>query len=234
MLKLQAMKGLTREKVDGLRGELFHMILFSMAWMLIGEQVFNFRDYALGAGVVLAVVVWLALYSNRLYEVEDRLPPDGGTVDRKGGPEAGKGGPGDGKSGPGGRIGEPAGRNGAPGGRKRMRRDQLFAGILFFEGVAILVTWILLLNWGHSNWMISMCALVAGLHFFPLAWSIHQQSYYFLGIWTSLVAITGYWLIRSGNLIDHDANVLVAYGCAAASVVDGVVVVIRTRNLIRS
>ena len=111
--------------------------------------------------------------------------------------------------------------------------DQLFAGILFFEGVAILVTWILLLNWGHSNWMISLCGLVAGLHFFPLAWSIHQNSYYFLGIWTCLVAMTGHWLIRSGNMIDHDANVLVAYGCALAAIVDGVVVIIRTRNLIK-
>ena len=194
------MKGLTREKVDGLRGELFHMILFSMAWVLIGEQVFNFRDYAVGAGVILAVVVWLALYSNKLYEVEDELPPEDAAGNRN---------------------------------RKGMRRDQLFAGILFFEGVAILVTWILLLNWGHSNWMISLCALVAGLHFFPLAWSIHQNSYYFLGIWTCLVAMTGYWLIRSGNMIDHNANVLVAYGCAAASAVDGIVVVIRTRNRIK-
>lgn len=192
------MKGLTREKVDGLRGELFHMILYSMAWVLIGEQVFNFRDYAVGAGVILAVVVWLALYSNKLYEVEDELPPED-----------------------------------AAGNRKGMRRDQLFAGILFFEGVAILVTWILLLNWGHSNWMISLCALVAGLHFFPLAWSIHQNSYYFLGIWTCLLAAVGYWLIRSGNMIDHNANVLVAYGCAAASAVDGIVLVIRTKNRIK-
>jgi len=33
------------------------MILISMAWVLIGEQVFNFRDYAVGAGVILVVVV---------------------------------------------------------------------------------------------------------------------------------------------------------------------------------
>lgn len=192
------MKGLTRQKVDGLRGELFHMILFSMAWVLIGEQVFNFRDYAIGAGVILAVVVWLAIYSNKLYEIEDTLPPAEATAERK-----------------------------------EMRRDQLFAWILFFEGVAILVTWILLLNWGHSNWMISLCALVAGLHFFPLAWSIHQNSYYILGIWTCLLAAVGYWLIRTGQLIDHDANVLVAYGCALGSAIDGVGVIARTRDEIR-
>jgi hypothetical protein len=192
------MKMLTRQKVDGLRGELFHMILFSMAWVLIGEQVFNFRDYAVGAGVILILVVWLAIYSNTLYDLEDRLPPEDATAERK-----------------------------------EMRRDQLFAWILFFEGVAILVTWVLLLNWGHSNWMISLCALVAGLHFFPLAWSIHQNSYYILGIWTCLVAAAGHWMIRSGQMIDHDANMLVAYGCAIGAAIDGLGVIVRTRKLIK-
>jgi hypothetical protein len=201
-LKLHAMKGLTRQKVDGLRGELFHMILFSMAWVLIGEQVFNFRDYAAGAGVILVLVVWMALYSNKLYEIEDRLPPAEATAE-------------------------------AAAERKGMRRDQLFAWILLLEGIAILVTWILLLNWGYSSWMISLCALVAGLHFFPLAWSIHQESYYILGIWTCLLAAAGYWMIRSGRMIDHEANLLVAYGCALGSAIDGLGVIVRTRNLIR-
>jgi len=192
------MRGLTRQKVDGLRGELFHMILYSMAWVLIGEQVFNFRDYAVGAAVILVVVVWLALYSNKLYDLEDSLPPEGPVADRK-----------------------------------EMRRDQLFAWILMFEGVAILVTWILLLNWGYTSWMISLCGLVAGLHFFPLGWSIHQPSYYILGIWTCLLAAVGYWLINTGRLIDHEANVLVAYGCAAGSAIDGIGVVVRTRHLIK-
>ena len=157
--------------VDGLRGELFHMILYSMAWVLIGEQVFNFRDYAVGAGVILVVVVWLALYSNKLYEIEDKLPPEGPVSERKG-----------------------------------MRRDQLFAWILFLEGVAILVTWVLLLNWGYSSWMISLCGLVAAV---------------------------GFWLIKTHHLIDHEANLLVAYGCAAGSAIDGIGVVVGTRHWIR-
>ena len=101
-LNRNAMRVLTRQKVDRLRGELFHMILFSLAWVLIGEQVFNFRDYAAGAAVILAVVVWLALYSEKLYELEDKLPPEGSVVKRK-----------------------------------EIRRDQLFAWILFFEGAAL-------------------------------------------------------------------------------------------------
>ena len=197
-LNCNAMRMLTRQKVDGLRGELFHMILFSMAWVLIGEQVFNFRDYAVGTAVILAVVVWLALYSNKLYEMEDKLPPEAPESERKG-----------------------------------MRRDQLFAWILFLEGVAILITWVLLLNWGHSSWMISLCGLVAGLHFFPLGWSIRQNSYYILGLWTCLIAAVGFWLIKTNHLIDHDANLLVAYGCAAGSAIDGIGVILRTRHLKR-
>jgi hypothetical protein len=196
-LKRKAMKGLTRQKVDGLRGELFHMILFSMAWVLIGEHVFNFRDYAAGAVVILTIAVWLALYSNKLYQLEDKLPPEGPVAERK-----------------------------------EMRRDQLFAWILFFEGVAILVTWILLLNWGYTSWMISLCGLVAGLHFFPLGWSIHQNSYYILGVWTCLLSAVCYGLMDTGHLIDDDANLVVAYGSAAGAAIDGIGVVIRTRHLI--
>jgi hypothetical protein len=81
------------------------MILFSMAGVLSGEQVFNFRDNAVGAAVILAVVVWLGVHSNKLYELEDKLPPEGPVADRK-----------------------------------EVRRDQLFAWILMFEGVAILIT----------------------------------------------------------------------------------------------
>jgi len=197
-LNCNAMRGLTKQKADWLRGELFHMILFSMAWVLIGEQVFNFRDYAVGMAVILAVVVWLAIYSNKLYELEDKLPSEGPVAERK-----------------------------------EVRRDQLFVWILIFEGAALLVTWTLLLKWGYSSWMISFCGLVAGLHFFPLGWSIHQNSYYILGVWTCLVAAVGYWLINTGHLIDHDANVLVACGCAAGSAIDGIGVVVRTRHLIK-
>jgi hypothetical protein len=114
-----------------------------------------------------------------------------------------------------------------------MRNDQLFAWILVFEGIAILVTWILLLNRGYSSWMISLCGLVAGLHFFPLAWSVHQNSYYLLGIWTCLLSAAGYWLISTGHMVDRDANVLVADGCAAGSAIDGLGVIVRTRQLIR-
>ncbi len=70
------MKALTQGKVEGLRGELFHMILFAMAWVFIGEYSFNFKDYAVPGMLVLLMVVWLAIHSIKLYELEDSLPED--------------------------------------------------------------------------------------------------------------------------------------------------------------
>jgi hypothetical protein len=193
------LRKLTKTEVEGLRGELFHMILFSMAWALIGEYLLHFRDYAIGAGLVLLVVIRLALYSIKLYDLEEEIE-DNVVFDLS---------------------------------RKEIKQDRFYALILIFEGVAILVTWVLLLNFGHQNWLISGFALIAGLHFFPLARVIHQKSYYFLGIWLCILAIAGYTLISSGKMEEYFVNTLVAYGCAAGSLIDGIVIMQRTRKAIQ-
>ena len=186
---------LTKSDVEGLRGELFHMILFSMAWALIGEYSLNFRDYFLGAGLVLLVVIFLAIYSIKLFNLEDSLKDEAA----------------------------------AAGDRKEFKRDRSYALILVFEGAAILVTWILLLNFHHQDWLISCFALIAGLHFFPLARLIRQHSYYFLGTFICILAVAGYLLLSLALVADHNVNTLVAYGCAAGAAVDGVRIMMRTR-----
>ena len=189
---------LTRNIVEGLRGELFHMILFSMAWALIGEYILDFKDYAAGSVITLIVVVILALYSTRLYDLEDDL-------------EEGYDGTADGEN-------------------KLMRRARLYALILVFEGIAVLVTWMILLNGGRDSWIVSAFALIAGLHFFPLAWLIRLGSYYVLGAWLCLLAAGGYWLIYSGFAGDSFINMIIAYGCAAGGLIDGIVIMMRTRR----
>lgn len=154
---------------------------------------------ASGAMLVLVVVVRLALYSIKLYDLEEGLD-----------------------------------RNmTAATDNKEIKRDRLYALILVFEGVAILVTWILMLNFGRTSWLIPGFALIAGLHFFPLAGVIRQNSYYLLGIWICILAVSGYLLISSGALEDYYANTLVAYGCAAGAVIDGMVIMRRTHNRLR-
>jgi hypothetical protein len=191
-------KELTKTDVESLRGELFHMILFSLAWALIGEYVLDFRDYAIGVGLILAAVVGLALYSIKLYQLEDDLP---GVV---------------------------AFEN-----RRVLKQDRLYALIFVFEAVAIFVTWGLILKLGHDNWLICCFALIAGLHFLPLAWVIHQRSYYVLGVWITALSVAGYLLLSSARVADYYANTLVAYGCAAGAAIDGIGIVLKTRKALR-
>lgn len=183
---------MTRQRAELLRGELFHMILFSMAWILIGEYLLHFRDYALGAVITLIVVVALAFYSIKLYDLEDELSP------------------GDGKAG-------------------EMRTDRLYSLILVFEGIAVLVTWVILLNRGYDRWVIAAFAAIAGLHFFPLARVIRLRSYYALGAWICIVAAVGYWLMNSGIVNQEAASTIIAYGCAAGALVDGLAIMARSR-----
>lgn len=175
---------LNKNDLERLRGELFHMILFSMAWVLIGEYLLHFRDYAIGAGLTLIIVVALALHSIKLYDLEDDLPSD---------PAA-----------------------------KENKADKRYALIMIFEGIAVLITWIILLNRGFDNWVIAAFAAIAGLHFFPLARVIRLRSYYALGAWICVMAITGYLLINTGAAKPETANAIIAYGCAAGALVDGI------------
>jgi hypothetical protein len=192
------MKDLTKRDVEALRGELIHMLLFSVAWAVIGEYTINFRDYFLGGGLVLLVVVFLALYSIKLYDIEDTLRDKIASAEDA----------------------------------KESKRDSSYMLIFVFEGAAILVTWILLRKFHHKNWLISGFALVAGLHFFPLARLIRQNSYYFLGAWICILAVAGYLLLSSGVMEDLNVNTLVAYGCAAGAAIDGIGIMIRTRGML--
>jgi hypothetical protein len=194
------MNKLTRMSVEGQRSELFHMIIFAMPWVMIGEYSWDFSDYALGAVLVLIMVVWLGLYSIKLYELEDKLPEEDLTNHR---------------------VRSPAQEN---------RRQWLFTFIFILEGMAILITWMILLKWHREHWLIPCFAFIAGVHFFPLAGVIKHNSYYILGIWVCVVAVVGFLLLYHHIISFEITNTLIAYGCAAGAIVDGFGVVIRTHR----
>jgi hypothetical protein len=196
------MKKLTRMSVEGQRSELFHMIIFAMPWVMIGEYSWDFSDYALGAVIVLIMVVMLGLYSMKLYELEDRLPVEDPTNHR---------------------VRTPAQEN---------KRQWLFAIIFILEGMAILITWMILLKWHREHWLIPCFAFIAGVHFLPLARAIRHNSYYILGIWVCVVAIAGFLALYHHIFTVEIVNTLVSYGCAIGAIVDGFGVVIRTHKLI--
>ena len=192
----------TQKDLEQLRGELFHMILFSMAWSIIGEYALDFRDYSLGVGFTLLAAVCLALYSIKLYDMEDELEQ-------------------------GDELAEPA----LFATRKHRKSDRLYALILVFEGIAVLVTWSILLKRGHDNWVIPGFAAVAGLHFFPLARVVGLRSYYLLGAWICALAVAGYVLVNTGRLEVQYVNALIAYGCTAGAVIDAVIITLRAKSM---
>lgn len=191
---------LTRYDLEAARAKIFHMILFAMAWVMIGEYGIHFRDYAAAAGIVLVAVVFLGLQTIRLYDLESELPAP---VD--------------------GSAGELAQR------RKRFRWN---VTIFIFEGAAIMVTWMILLRQGHPDWLVPGFALIAGLHFFPMAMVGHAADYYLLGAWICVLAVVGYLLPGWGSLPVAAGNALIAYGCAAGAITDGISVVSGIRKKI--
>jgi len=197
------MNRLTQKGVEGQRGELFHMILFAMPWIMIGEYSWDFSDYAIGATLVLILVVWLGLYSIKLYNLEDSLPEE--------------------------ELTEHDARDSA----REKKRQWLFAFIFIFEGIAIMITWTLLLKLHREHLLIPCFAFIAGLHFFPLAIVIKHNSYYILGIWVCMVAVGGLQLFYQHIISFQIANTLIAYGCAIGALVDGFAVMVRMQRLKR-
>lgn len=188
---------LNKGEVEAARGEIFHMILFAMAWVMIGEVAIDFRDHVLPAVTVLAAVVILALYSISLYNLEDNL--------------------------------EDAGSHLPAFGKRRIGVTSRYVIIFVLEGIAVMATWMILIHMGREIWLVPSFALIAGLHFFPLAGVIRVKSYYFLALTITLIAVIGFWLVSSGRMMADNGNALVAYGCAAAAVIDGAWIALRTK-----
>jgi hypothetical protein len=184
-----ATRQVTKDKVEAARGEIFHMILFAMAWVMIGEYAINFRDYVAAAIIVLVAVVILAFHSISLYNLEDSLQDH---------------------------VSMTATRQ-----RTVSSVASRYALIFILEGVAIMATWIALIRTGHEKWLVPGFALIAGLHFLPLAAVIRVKSYYWLGAGITIFAILGFWLVASGRIAQNAGDALIAYACAAGAVIDG-------------
>ena|SRR5579872_7178332 len=195
------MQRLTTFDVENTRGEIFHMILFAMAWVMIGEYAIDFRDYAAAAGVVLVAVIILAFFSMSLYNLEDRLQEDMPAV-----PSMGK---------------------------RKSSSASRYALIFILEGIAVMATWMILIRTGRDQWLVPGFALIAGLHFLPLARVIRVNSYYSLGVWIALLAVAGYWLINSGRLSQAPGDAIISYGCAVGAVADAAWIAIRTKARIQ-
>lgn len=194
-------KYLTRNDLETARVEVFHMILFGLAWVMIGEYALDFSDYVAAAILVLAASVILGLQSIRIFELEDELPE----------PEI----------------------EGFAEGLSRTKRFQLYVILFLFEAAAIMSTWMILLHIGHQDWLIPGFALIAGLHFIPLARVIRLSSYYLLGGWICILAAIGYLSPVSWQTSQATVDGLIAYGCAAGAISEGFWIFAATKRTLR-
>jgi uncharacterized protein DUF7010 len=195
-------KYLTRNDLENTRAEVFHMILFGLAWVMIGEFTLDFSDYVVPAVLMLTTSVLLGVQSIHIYELEDELPD----------PEF----------------------EGFVEGLSRKNRFQLYVIIFLSEAVAIMATWIILLGLGHPGWLVPGFAFIAGLHFFPLASIFKLKRYYLLGAWVCLLAAIGYLTPVAGQIPQASCNSLIAYGCAAGAISDGIWVIAATKKTLRT
>src|ERR1700727_2705363 len=194
-------KQVTRNDLESARAEVFHMILFALAWIMIGEYSLHFSDYGVAAVIVLATSVILGLHTIQIYDLEEELPD--------------------------------AAAGGFTEGPGRKRRFLLYVIIFLFEASAVMATWMILLHLGREDWLVPGFALIAGLHFIPLAMVIKLNSYFLLGTWICILAIVGYLLPVWGMLPRAGCEALIAYGFAAGAITVGVRIIASTRRELR-
>lgn len=79
--------------------------------------------------------------------------------------------------------------------REEEKKDKRFLWIFGLEGLGIFLAKNILVNINHNELFIPFFALIVGLHFFPLGKLFKRKFDYYMGIWTSTVAIIGFYVI---------------------------------------
>ena len=97
------------------------------------------------------------------------------------------------------------------------KKGKWFWIIFVAEGFLILLIKNILLNTGHDNLFLPCFALIVGLHFFPLGWVFNRKFDYFMGAWTTVIAITGLLILIKGSFDARIVKGFVAIGSAVAT-----------------
>ncbi|MFN8355799.1 MAG: hypothetical protein U0Y10_15185 [Spirosomataceae bacterium] len=101
------------------------------------------------------------------------------------------------------------------------KQQQRYWMIFAAEGIAILLAKNILVNLGYNELFIPCFVLIVGLHFFPLAKVFDRTFDYYIGAWTTLVAILGIALTLQQSLSQPIINGLVSTACACATMLYG-------------
>jgi hypothetical protein len=114
----------------------------------------------------------------------------------------------------------------------RKKENKWFILLVGLEAVAILVIKNVLANTGLDDYFIPCFALIVGLHFFPLGKIFNRSFDYYMGAWTSLVALAGIVLTYQKDWPVYLITALVAGGCGLATSIYGVMMILRGHKIV--
>ncbi|MBS7255890.1 hypothetical protein [Flavobacterium branchiicola] len=116
--------------------------------------------------------------------------------------------------------------------REEEKKDKRFLWIFGLEGLGIFLAKNILVNINHNELFIPFFALMVGLHFFPLGKLFKRKFDYYMGIWTSAVAIMGLYMIIQKVTTVNIANAIVSICCAISTISYGIKMIISGQKAI--
>lgn len=104
--------------------------------------------------------------------------------------------------------------------RKRMAKG---FGILFgVEGLAIFLAVLLVQLSGHPTYIFPAIALVVALHFFPMAKLFRRRIDYYIAVWTTAIAVAGFYFTYHHTYPDRVISAIVGTGMAIGTASYGI------------
>ena len=179
------------------------MVFFTLLWAVVAEIALSGRDYWLVGGLFLVILLVLLGYYAKFSAAARKFAP----LSIAGGAHV---------------------KEEDPAKRKEGKR---FLMVFISEAVAILLIRNILAGTGLDDYFIPCFALIVGLHFFPLARIFKRTFDYYVGTWTSLVAIAGIVLTWQRAWPPYLITALVAAGCALATSANGLRIVMQGNKL---
>jgi hypothetical protein len=106
------------------------------------------------------------------------------------------------------------------------KRGRWFMIIGTAEGLGIFIAINIAVNLHHPELKMPAMALVVGLHFFPLAKVFKRKLFYFLGAYSTVIAILAIMLSLNKTITDAGTLVFTGVGMAIATASYGLIVIL--------
>jgi hypothetical protein len=115
---------------------------------------------------------------------------------------------------------------------KDPKEKKWFMIIFAAEGIAIFIAKNILVNISHDELFIPFFALIVGLHFFPLAKVFKRTFDYYIGAWTTAIAIAGIIMTMHSSFTQNFIGAFVSIGAAVATSCYGIKMCIDGRKIL--